>query len=286
MPAAESRMQAHPAHANVMRAGRPCRTTIGGVGVRRRSAQVRDRARRPGPGRLRGLGARRCRAETSRAYPGGRGRAVARPHPPPPASPDRTRALLRLRGSRPIPVMVRFDVDPIASYAGGIPGLRATSPGVAGTLRLGSNRVRVVPPVPDEQDDLDRGFDPSNGPGGPAPADLRRRVRRRLDAGSGGARARCPAGPGRRGGPAGPSGPHAHDHHPALPGRRPGLADPGRSGSGGEERGHRGAGLGHLARTSIVQGPRASARSPAPPGASSATAPTPTWGNRSPATAS
>ena len=51
-------------------------------------------------------------------------------------------ALLRLRGSRPIPVMVRFDVDPIASYAGGIPGLRATSPGVTGSLRLGSNRVR------------------------------------------------------------------------------------------------------------------------------------------------
>ena len=51
-------------------------------------------------------------------------------------------ALLRLRGSRPIPVMVRFDVDPIASYAGGIAGLRATSPGVTGTLRLGSNRVR------------------------------------------------------------------------------------------------------------------------------------------------
>lgn len=50
--------------------------------------------------------------------------------------------LLRLRGSRPIPVMVRFDVDPIASYAGGIPGLRATSPGVAGNLRLRSNRVR------------------------------------------------------------------------------------------------------------------------------------------------
>jgi hypothetical protein len=38
--------------------------------------------------------------------------------------------------------MVRFDVDPVASYSGGIPGLRATSPSVAGTLRLGSNRVR------------------------------------------------------------------------------------------------------------------------------------------------
>ncbi len=50
--------------------------------------------------------------------------------------------LLRLHGSRPIPVMVRFDVDPIASYAGGIPGLRATSPGVTGSIRLGSDRVR------------------------------------------------------------------------------------------------------------------------------------------------
>jgi subtilisin family serine protease len=38
--------------------------------------------------------------------------------------------------------MVRFDVDPIASYVGGIPGLRATSPGVTGDLRLGSNRVQ------------------------------------------------------------------------------------------------------------------------------------------------
>jgi subtilisin family serine protease len=52
------------------------------------------------------------------------------------------RALLRLRGNRPIPIMVRFDVDPIASYTGGIPGLRATSPSVAGSLRLRANRVR------------------------------------------------------------------------------------------------------------------------------------------------
>ncbi len=51
-------------------------------------------------------------------------------------------SLLRLHGDRPIPVMVRFDVDPIASYAGGIAGLRATSPGVSGTLRMRSNRVR------------------------------------------------------------------------------------------------------------------------------------------------
>src|SRR5882672_6894894 len=42
----------------------------------------------------------------------------------------------------PMPVLARFDVDPIASYAGGIPGVRATSPGVTGSLRFGSNRVR------------------------------------------------------------------------------------------------------------------------------------------------
>lgn len=54
------------------------------------------------------------------------------------------KALLRLHGKRLIPVMVRFDVDPIASYAGGIDGLRATSPGVTGkSLQRASDRVRV-----------------------------------------------------------------------------------------------------------------------------------------------
>ena len=53
------------------------------------------------------------------------------------------KSLLRLHGSRSIPVMVRFDVDPIASYGGGIAGLRATSPSVTGsTLRAASDRVR------------------------------------------------------------------------------------------------------------------------------------------------
>jgi subtilisin family serine protease len=52
------------------------------------------------------------------------------------------KALLRLHGIRPIPVMVRFDVDPIASYAGGIDGLRATSPSLTGIRGLRSNRVR------------------------------------------------------------------------------------------------------------------------------------------------
>ena len=51
-------------------------------------------------------------------------------------------ALLRLRGNRSIPVMVRFDVDPIANYAGGIDGLGATSPGPTDRLRLGSARVQ------------------------------------------------------------------------------------------------------------------------------------------------
>ena len=53
------------------------------------------------------------------------------------------RSLLRLHGKRPVPVMVRFDVDPVASYGGGLSGFRATSPSVTGdSIRLGSNRVR------------------------------------------------------------------------------------------------------------------------------------------------
>ena len=82
--------------------------------------------------------------------------AGARSTTPPPSTVGRTvdlatsptarlarsdKALLRLQGNRPIPVMVRFDVDPIASYAGGIDGLGATSPSVTGHLRLKSNRV-------------------------------------------------------------------------------------------------------------------------------------------------
>lgn len=51
-------------------------------------------------------------------------------------------ALFRLRGKRPIPVMVRFDVDPIASYAGGIESLGATSPSVTGHFRPQSIRVQ------------------------------------------------------------------------------------------------------------------------------------------------
>jgi subtilisin family serine protease len=51
-------------------------------------------------------------------------------------------SLSRLHGNRLIPVMVRFDVDPIASYTGGIDGLPATSPSVTGSLRLMSRRVR------------------------------------------------------------------------------------------------------------------------------------------------
>ena len=52
-------------------------------------------------------------------------------------------SLLRLHGKRPISVMVRFDVDPLASYGGGLSGYRATSPSVTGErLREGSSRVR------------------------------------------------------------------------------------------------------------------------------------------------
>ena len=53
------------------------------------------------------------------------------------------RSLLRLHGKRLIPVMVRFDVDPVASYGGGLSGFRATSPSMTGErIRQGSNRVR------------------------------------------------------------------------------------------------------------------------------------------------
>ncbi|MGZ8652603.1 MAG: S8 family serine peptidase, partial [Actinomycetota bacterium] len=54
------------------------------------------------------------------------------------------KALFRLHGKRLVPVMVRYDVDPIAGYAGGLQGLRATSPSVTGqSLRMGSERVRT-----------------------------------------------------------------------------------------------------------------------------------------------
>ncbi len=69
------------------------------------------------------------------------GRAVASATSPTARLARSDPGLLRLHGSRLIPIMVRYDVDPIASYAGGIRGLRATSPSVAGTLRPRSNRV-------------------------------------------------------------------------------------------------------------------------------------------------
>jgi subtilisin family serine protease len=42
------------------------------------------------------------------------------------------RHLLRLHGNRLVPVMVKFDVDPAASYTGGVSGYRATSPTITG----------------------------------------------------------------------------------------------------------------------------------------------------------
>ncbi|MFI5054201.1 MAG: hypothetical protein ACHQDE_07560, partial [Acidimicrobiia bacterium] len=42
------------------------------------------------------------------------------------------RHLLRLHGNRLVPVMVKFDVDPVASYEGGVSGYRATSPTITG----------------------------------------------------------------------------------------------------------------------------------------------------------
>ena len=143
MPAAESRMRAHPAHANVMRAGRPCRTTIGGVRVRRRSAQVRDRAHRPGPGRLRGRRARRRRTETGRAPPGGRGGAVTRPASPTARLARSDAALLRASW-QPAASRSWFGSTSIRSRAtreGSRPCGRPV-PAVTGSLHLGSNRVR------------------------------------------------------------------------------------------------------------------------------------------------
>jgi hypothetical protein len=42
------------------------------------------------------------------------------------------RSLLRLSGSAMVPVIVKLDYDSIASYAGGIAGLNATSPSITG----------------------------------------------------------------------------------------------------------------------------------------------------------
>jgi subtilisin family serine protease len=52
------------------------------------------------------------------------------------------RSLLRAQGSELIPVMVRLDYDPAASYFGGIAGLAATSPSVTG-LSVKENRAAV-----------------------------------------------------------------------------------------------------------------------------------------------
>ncbi len=40
------------------------------------------------------------------------------------------RSLLRLRSAAPVNVLIKYDVEPVASYQGGIPGLAATSPSV------------------------------------------------------------------------------------------------------------------------------------------------------------
>lgn len=52
------------------------------------------------------------------------------------------RSLLGLSGSKLTPVIVKFDYDSVASYAGGVAGLRATSPSVTGTA-LTAARARV-----------------------------------------------------------------------------------------------------------------------------------------------
>ena len=88
--------------------------------------------------------------------------------------------------------MVRFDVDPVAELRGRDPGLRPRAR-VMGTLSLAIEPGAAHRTVPDGQDGHDRRTDPPNGPGGPAPSDLLRRLRRRLDAGSGRAATGRPA---------------------------------------------------------------------------------------------
>jgi hypothetical protein len=52
------------------------------------------------------------------------------------------RSVLRAEGSKLVPVMVRLDYDPAASYAGGIAGLSATSPSVTG-LSVSENQAAL-----------------------------------------------------------------------------------------------------------------------------------------------
>jgi Subtilase family/PA domain/Fibronectin type-III domain len=49
-------------------------------------------------------------------------------------------SLLRLKSSKPVNVMIKYDYDPAASYVGGIRGLKATSPHMTG-LKLVKNRL-------------------------------------------------------------------------------------------------------------------------------------------------
>ena len=130
------------------------------------------------------------------------------------------RSLLRLHGKRLIPVMVRFDVDPVASYGGGLSGFRATSPSMTGErIRQGLlNRVRSYQRYLSARIASIADSVPATSGNPPAP-DVQGRLRRRLDAGSGGQHPWPPAGAGCRRRPAGPPGAHAHDHDPAFPGR-------------------------------------------------------------------
>src|SRR5439155_6302078 len=52
-------------------------------------------------------------------------------------------SLLRLKSSKPVSVMIKYDFDGTASYAGGVAGLRATSPRATG-VKLSLNRAAVA----------------------------------------------------------------------------------------------------------------------------------------------
>jgi subtilisin family serine protease len=51
-------------------------------------------------------------------------------------------SLLRIKSSKPVNVMIKYDFDPTASYSGGVAGLRATNPHVTG-VKLALNRAAV-----------------------------------------------------------------------------------------------------------------------------------------------
>ncbi len=166
-------------------------------------------------------------------------------------------SLLGLTGTRMTPVIVKFDYDSVASYAGGVAGLRATSPSVTGrALDRADTRVAaysryvatresqivgsIQRPDPERQD---RQLVPDG-------------VRRRGDAGAGQPDLGPAPDPGRRRRAARQPRAAADRHDPALPRGRSGLADARRTGSRGRERARRRDRHRRLARAPLLRRPR------------------------------